>query len=657
MSAPVQKPARARDRAKDHLKDLARYRQPDLLSWRPVSIPQSDPAVTSTPQSAHCGVTQEYPAKIPPHPPNIKLRCGAEVGDPAVGTPQSGEPALESFETAGATAGDRSAQGGAERTGVLPPALRPYQLEAISAVRAEFERGCKSTLLVQATGTGKTVEFAELARIWKLAGDRTLVLVHREELIDQAEEKFADIGVTVGVEQGKRRAGSADVVIASVQTLQRARLAAYPRDYFRRIIIDEGHHAPAASYQAILDHFADAFVLGVTATPSRVDGKALGKIYATVAFRYELRAAIADRWLVPLRARRIVLRDVDLGGVRVHRGDLDQRELADVLSADKALHGVVVPLLEQAGPRRTIVFGVDVAHAHALAACLNSYRPGCARALDGSAKRDERRATRAAFRRGEFQFLVNCALFTEGFDEPSVSCVAIVRPTQSWSLYVQMLGRVTRLLGLSYAASVAAGKSEGLLLDFVGNSAKHRLIGPADALAGAELDAEVSEHAAHMLSADGEQLELEEVLAAADAEVRLRRERLPLVAKAAYRAKEIDPFLGDFFTPNFDAPWAHEPATSKQREALEARGLEKLPDALTKGEASQWLTALVEREKQGLATISQARCLSRCKCNVDGLTFVEAQRLMAKLRRGNFKPWALAGEPRYLGKTDRAVIR
>ncbi len=529
------------------------------------------------------------------------------------------------------------------------PALRPYQLEALTAIRAEFSRGCRSTLLELPTGTGKTVCFAALAKEWVDQGERVLVLAHREELLDQAVEKLTAIGLWAQIEQGSRRAGSAPVVVASVATLQRDRLARFARSAFSRIIVDEGHHGPAASYRAITDYFENARVLFVTATPDRGDGKALGKICESVAYRYTLKQAIDDGWLVPLRARRILVANVNLAGVSVHHGDFDQRELAGVFGDEKALHGTAVPLLELSGTRRTIAFCVDVAHARALADVLNRYEPGCARAVDGSAKKDERRAFLRAFRAGEFRILVNCALYTEGFDEPSIGCVAVVRPTKSRALYVQMLGRGTRLLGLSYALSVAAGKAHCLVLDFVGNSGRHKLVGPVDALAGNDnaIDDDHRDVVQELLETRGEQLALEDVLAMADDELAKRRRGLEFTAIAEYRTKEIDPFLGDFFRPNPDGAWSREPVTDKQRALLKREGIEKLPEGLTAGEASKWIDACAQRERLGLPSFKLARALERANLNTKGMTAVRANQLWQKLRAVGFKHPFLRGEPEY----------
>ncbi|MGE0551747.1 MAG: DEAD/DEAH box helicase [Kofleriaceae bacterium] len=491
-------------------------------------------------------------------------------------------------------------------------ALRPYQRSAVEGVLAAFRAGHRSTLLVLATGTGKTVVFAEVARRGVERGRRVLVLAHRTELITQAAEKLANAGVEAQVDQGERRASEAPCVVASVQTLRGPRLERWARDAFDLVVVDEAHHATAASYRAVLERFTSAKVLGVTATPDRLDGHGMGEVFESVAYRYELRQAIRDGWLAPIRARRVAVDGVDLATVHTRAGDLDRSELAAIMAHEEALHGVAVPLLELAGSRPTILFGVDVAHAKALAGVLNRYVPGAAMAVDGGASAAERADVLASFRSGEFRFLVNCALLVEGYDEPSIACVAVARPTKSRALYAQMVGRGTRL---------APGKEDCLVLDFTGQAGRHRLVGPADVLAPGGIDDDVRERIEAALDVDA--LELDELLATARSEVAEDRHRAKVLAVARYRAEEVDPFLGGL--P--DAPrtaWAVDSASSRQRDALAQAGFVDLPPELTKGEACRWLDAIAARRSAGLATVKQVRLLRRYGIDAVSMTLAEA---------------------------------
>lgn len=488
-----------------------------------------------------------------------------------------------------------------DERGRSQPSLRPYQSEAIEAVRERFVAGDRATLLVLPTGTGKTVVFAEVARRVVDHGGRVLVLAHRGELLEQALGKLEAIGVGAAIEQAGRRAGAADVVVASVQTLRASRLSAWEPDEFRLVVVDEAHHATAKGYRAILDRFASARVLGVTATPDRLDGAAMGDVFASCAYRYELRDAIRDGWLCRVEGQRVKLQ-VDLDAVHTRAGDLDLRELEGLYGTDAAVRAVVDPLRDLAGARRTILFAISVAHAQHLAAALNESEPGCARWVSGETPADERAAVVAAFRAGELRVLVNCALYTEGFDCPEVECVAIARPTKSRALYAQMLGRGTRL---------APGKESVLVLDFVGVTRRHRLVNPADVLAGAEESAEVVAAAAEL---GGDMLEALEEARAAEAE----RKKQPSPKVTKWRAEMVDLF-GDL--P--EAQEGSEPATPRQLETLARAGID-CPDGLTKRQAMRLVDGVIDRRNLGLCTYKQARLLRRHGIDAREMTFAEA---------------------------------
>lgn len=497
-------------------------------------------------------------------------------------------------------------------------------------MRAEFARGVLRTLLVMATGCGKTVCFAELGRWVVSLAKRVLVLAHRSELLEQAQRKLSDVDVWAAIEQADRRAGLAPVVVASVQTLQRARLEALDPAQFGLVVVDEGHHAPAASYRNILERFSAVPTLLVTATPDRADGKALGEICQSVAYRYEMRDAIRDKWLAPLRVRRIELAGVDLSRVKTRAGDLASDELGAIMAEEHAVLGTAIPLLEQAGNRRTIVFAVNVEHAYALAKALCDRRGGCARVAHGEMDAHERAEVLADFRAGAFQFLVNVALFTEGFDEPSVSCVAVARPTKSRALYTQMVGRGTRLLGASLEESIANGKRDCLVLDFVGNSGRHKLVGPLDALAaGTPIDDELRGEAERILAE--EEHDADDVLDEAARRLEERRKAIRQSATAEYFARDVDPFFGDELGEPITAPWAMEIASEQQRAALAVMGMKRVPAAITRGEAVRILNADIARRRAGLATYKQCRLLATRGVDGKRMTRTQASAVLTKL--------------------------
>jgi superfamily II DNA or RNA helicase len=504
--------------------------------------------------------------------------------------------------------------------------------------------------------TGKTVTFAAVADFVvaglfaeRRAGRRVLVLAHRTELLTQALNKLRALGLDAAIEQAGKYALDADVVVASVQTLQRKRLEALDASEFGLVVVDECHHAAAKSYRAILDHFADVPVLGVTATAKRSDGKALGLehggIFETCCYRYELRQAIADGYLVKITARIVELRGVSLADIRTRAGDLDQQQLGEVMAEEEAVLGVVIPLLEQAGDRPTVLFAVNVAHAYALAEALCDRRPGCARAAHGELEADDRAEVLRAFRAREFQFLVNVELYTEGFDEPIVACVASAAPTKSWAKHMQRVGRGTRLLGLTYAESVANGKADLLVLDFVGDSGRHKLISPLDALAPGDIADDVREEADRLL-AEGEQ-DLDTLLEEAERRIREKRAAARKTASASYFARDVDPFFGDEMLPveKYDAvPLANEPAHLHLVQQIFDLTKVAPPKSLTNAEATRLLHALGLRKKRGLVTSQRMIRWLAPYVDVKTLPSDRARRMMPIVERHGW------------GRGDRKVI-
>lgn len=501
------------------------------------------------------------------------------------------------------------------------PRLRPYQQEAVAAIEGRWGAGDRSTLLVLSTGLGKTVIFSEAARRAAERGIRTLVIAHRTELIQQAAEKLAACGLDVGIEQAEQRAARHTVVVATVQTLQRRRLAGWAPDHFGLVVVDEGHHSIGATYRAILGHFASAKVLGVTATPDRGDGKAMGAVFDSVAYRMEIAAGIKQGWLSPIKAKRVVVDGLDLSAVRTVAGDLNQGDLDLAMRAPEAVHGVAEPLADLSRGRPTLAFCVTVEHAHAVAEAVNQIAPGTAVALDGTAQREHRAAVLRRFMAGEIRVLVNCQLYTEGFDAPLVSCVAIVRPTKSRSLYAQMVGRGTRL---------SPGKSSLLVLDFAGVAGRHKLVGPADVLAGEDLDDETRKELEDRMTGG----EPEDVLLALDDVRETQRQLRARPAPIAWTSIEVDLF-GDL-DAGLREDWVGVPITEQQREALDRRGVDVA--RMDKAQAAALIEAMRSRQAAGLCTLKQAKVLARWGIPVDRLTFEEASGLIDALARQSWKP-------------------
>lgn len=534
--------------------------------------------------------------------------------------------------------------------------LREYQIEARDAVHAAWGDH-RSVLLVLPTGAGKTYTAGEILRARAEEG-RILWVAHRSELLTQAAKTLSErIGLDCETEKAESRAtvggslfGAAPVVVGSVQTMKGRRLKRWPESSFRTIVVDEAHRTAAKSYRAILKHFPDAKVLGLTATPDRGDGVGLGSVYDDVAYRYDLRDAIRDGYLVPIKQQRIECADLDLSDVKTVAGDLQQGELEKRLQIDAVLHQVAAPLVEKAGDRSTIVFTAGVAQAHAFVDVLSGYVPSHrVAAVDGGTPQDIREERIRAFRDGDIQFLVNVGIATEGFDAPCASCIAVARPTKSRALYTQMIGRGSRpaedvAKRLDTFASneerreaiAASGVPDCLVLDFVGNSGRHRLVTPLDVLAGRPLPEDVEKRAKELAESEGkpsdealEQAEQEAIERERRAEERRRREA-KIRAQVAYRAQEVDPF---------GSAYEGEPgprATPAQLEYLHKLGF-KVDKTPSRNEASKAIDTAKDRRTKGLCTIKQARVLARAGLPID-VSFNDASTLIDGLARHGWKP-------------------
>ena len=539
--------------------------------------------------------------------------------------------------------------------------LRPYQTDAVSNVRDAW-KDHRSVLIVLPTGTGKTIVFSHIAGSVR---GRVMVIAHREELISQAAQKIKAItGDEADVEMGDFWASEgvfnrSRVVVSSVQTQNAGgggdgRMSRFAPEQFDLLIIDEAHHATAPTYRRLIDHYRqnpDLKVLGVTATPDRADEEALGQVFDSVAFDYEIADAIADGWLVPVRQRAVYVEGLDYSSVRTTAGDLNGADLARILEYEEALHGIAHPTMELVGTRKALVFAASVAHAERLAEIFNRHRPGCARFVCGTTPKDERRNMFADYAAGKFQILVNVGVATEGFDDPSIEVVVMARPTKSRSLYAQMAGRGTRTLpgivdGLASSedrkvAITASPKPFVEVIDFVGNSGRHKLMTTADILGGNYSDA-VVERARQMINenADGQAQDIEEILAEAEEELRREKEqemarRAGLRVRAKYSTGSVDPFDVLQLDPVTARGWdrAKQP-TRKQRDLLERKGVDTTN--LTFTNCSQIIGEIIDRQKAGQCTFKQAKILAKYGYP-SSMTFEEASKTINAIAKNGWR--------------------
>ena len=483
--------------------------------------------------------------------------------------------------------------------------LRPYQKESKAAVFEQWRSGIRRTLLVLPTGCGKTIVFAKITEDCVRNGDRVLILAHRGELLEQAADKIAKAtGLGCATEKAEQSCLGSwfRITVGSVQSLMReSRLKRFPEDYFNTIIIDEAHHCISDSYQRVLNHFPDAKVLGVTATPDRGDMKNLGQVFESLAYEYTLPKAIKEGYLSPIKAVTIPLQ-VDLTGVGIQSGDFKAGDLGTAL--DPYLERIAEEMEKYCREKKTVVFLPlvktsqkfrDILNAHGFqAAEVNGESQNRAEILDDYAK-------------GRYNVLCNSMLLTEGWDCPDVDCIVVLRPTKVRSLYCQMVGRGTRL---------APGKDHLLLLDFLWHTERHELCRPAHLICESE---EVAQKMTENLEKDaGCPIDIEEAEKTASEDVVAQREEAlaqKLAEMKRRKRKLVDPLQFEMsiqaedlagYVPAFG--WEMAPPSDNQKKTLEKLGI--MPDEIENaGKASKLLERLDKRRQEGLTTPKQIRFL------------------------------------------------
>jgi superfamily II DNA or RNA helicase len=317
--------------------------------------------------------------------------------------------------------------------------LRAYQVEAVEAARAELRGGKKRVLIVCPTGGGKTVIAADIIRRAAEKGSRILFLAHRHELIQQTCDKLTRFEVRHGVIMaGERMALQHPVQVASIQTLANRREVL---KHVSLIFFDEAHHASAGTYQEVLQWYPGAVVVGLTATPWRLDGRGLGDVFDGHTIVRTPKQLRDEGHLVPVGGWEYEA--IDTSKARVKGGDFVASDLAAAATSRRVLGDVVEEWKRYAAGKRTIVFAVSVeASQQMVAQFLAEGVP--AEHIDGSMPTAARDAVLARLRSGQTLVVSNCNVLTEGFDCPELEVCVLARPTLSTSLYLQMVGRVLR---------------------------------------------------------------------------------------------------------------------------------------------------------------------------------------------------------------------
>ena len=511
--------------------------------------------------------------------------------------------------------------------------LRDYQKESIGNARLALKE-CQSTLVVMATGLGKTVVMIDMIRSCLSKGGRAMLVAHREELIEQPRGRIVTtLGVMPGVEKAERRADQKDgVVIASIQTLVSGVLGTRryqkfdPNDY-SLLLIDEAHHAASPSYREFVDYMKQnksLKVVGVTATPDRGDEVGLSCVFDSCAYEYSILDGINNGWLVPIKQMFVRVGTLDYSNIKTVAGDLCGKELAEVLEEEKNLHGMIPPTLEMAGDKPTIIFAATVRQAELIAEIINRHKPESASWVSGKTPKKERKELLKDFSNGKLQFVANVGVLVEGFDQPSVACVAMFTATKSRARYTQCIGRGTRPLTPPQSDSspttrrqviAQSNKPELLVLDFRGNAGRHRLVTTFDVLAGREPPDMIDRAAksAKLL----EPLDPLEELAKAQAREQLSIEREKMAIenklrkaqiklKSQYMGRTVDPFKDMGFAPSVVSNPKEKP-TDKQIIMLANNGIES--EGLTRKQAGSLVYQIMLRRKMGKCSFKQQAVL------------------------------------------------
>ncbi|KAL4905176.1 hypothetical protein BDW74DRAFT_185251 [Aspergillus multicolor] len=337
--------------------------------------------------------------------------------------------------------------------------LRDYQEECIQSVLDHVEQGHKRLGISLATGAGKTVIFTQLiGRIppRNTIGEKSLIIVHRRELVEQAYKHclLAYPDKTVEIEMGNRVAsGSGDIIIASVRSLtSKDRLAKFDPRRFKLVLVDEAHHIVAPTYRTALGYFGlnqkspeSPILVGVSATFSRFDGLKLGAAIDQIVYHKDYTEMINDQWLANA-VFTTVQSQANLTGVRKDKfGDFAVGSLSKAVNTAQTNEITIRAWMANAAERKsTLVFCVDIEHTKGLTEAFRQYGID-ARYITGTTAKTTRDEQLDKFRAREFPVLLNCGLFTEGTDMPNVDCVLLARPTRSRNLLIQMIGRGLRL--------------------------------------------------------------------------------------------------------------------------------------------------------------------------------------------------------------------
>ena len=337
--------------------------------------------------------------------------------------------------------------------------LRPYQEKIIAGVRERMLAGVRSILIQSPTGSGKTALTAEMFKRAQSKGMASWFVVHRRELVKQSIRAFDKAGVGAGiVAAGFPESKRYPIQIASIQTLA-GRLNRIIKPTL--VVWDECHHVAAGSWVKVRNACPDAFHIGLTATPQRLDGRGLKEHFSEMINGPSVQTLIAEGFLSPYKL--YAPSGVDVHGVRSRMGDFVKSELGRIVDKPSITGDVVSHYIRYAAGRRAVVFCVSIEHSKHVVERFKQVGI-MAEHVDGETEASERDGAIKRFESGETMILSNVELFGEGFDLPAIEAAILLRPTQSLGLYLQQVGRALR---------PSPGKENAIILDHAGNCERH----------------------------------------------------------------------------------------------------------------------------------------------------------------------------------------
>lgn len=354
--------------------------------------------------------------------------------------------------------------------------LRPYQAEMHQGILGAVDQGHRSIMAQLATGGGKSLLFRQLTQEAAQKGEKALIIVHRKELLNQAIRHVKSTGITPGIIQGSNKfMADFPVQVASIQTFHNRLNLPYKPDW---ILFDEAHHMVAKTWRKVLNHYPDAVKVGFTATPCTTSGEGFEELFETMIRGISVSELMSQGWLCPYKI--FGANPIDVSAVKTQAGDFQAKGLEEAADRPHLVADLVQTWVKHAFGKKTITFCVSPQHSKNTVDAYNEigrqyWGRDIAVHLDGTMSDAERDKVNAAFAHpfnpalpmfegGGALILSNFGIVTEGYDVPDAEVVQMARPTQSLSLFLQMIGRVLR---------PSPGKLYAIILDHAGNIMRH----------------------------------------------------------------------------------------------------------------------------------------------------------------------------------------